>query len=195
MDLSEHMFIIFFSKGKNRISIWQQLASNDIISYFLFKNNIKNMSILNEVLKKIDLQKFVEDGASDVNLIQRRTKVLKTAAFNQIMLENSDYKNKDICKAMNISPSTMCRIRRDIGAKSPYRYDIPTPRRKKKDLDEQNPNMKETQKPESSKKITTPKKAGQPKQKTTVENIPAGADISSDGEIEELLKNSVSNYI
>ncbi len=52
------------------------------------------MTILNETLKKIDLQTCVEDGASDVNLIQRRTKVVQTAAFNQIMLEHEHFSVK-----------------------------------------------------------------------------------------------------
>ncbi len=40
------------------------------------------MSILNETLKKINLKTFADEGALYVNLLQRRTKVMKTAVFN-----------------------------------------------------------------------------------------------------------------
>ncbi len=39
------------------------------------------MSILNETLKKINLQTFADEGALDVNLLQRRTEVMKTTVF------------------------------------------------------------------------------------------------------------------
>jgi hypothetical protein len=160
------------------------------------------MSILNETLKKIDLQTFADEGALDVNLLQRRTKVMKTAVFNQIMLEHPEYNNKQICDVMNISPSTMCRIRRDLGAKSPYRYDIPTPKRNKKVLDSEEPKKSidsniSSQKPKQSKILPTPKKVGRPKKNVNItQNIPADNDIAGveNDEIDELLENSVSKF-
>lgn len=157
------------------------------------------MSILNETLKKINLQTFADEGALDVNLLQRRTKVMKTAVFNQIMLEHPEYTNKQICDAMNISPSTMCRIRRDLGAKSPYRYDIPTPKRNKKVLDSEESDKPidskiATQKPKQSKILATPKKAGRPKKNDNItQNIPSDNDIPGD-EIDQLLQNAGSKY-
>jgi ribosomal protein L1 len=154
------------------------------------------MSILNETLKKINLQTFADEGALDVNLLQRRTKVMKTAVFNQIMLEHPEYNNKQICDAMNISPSTMCRIRRDLGAKSPYRYDIPTPKRKTKvsDLDEQNNNntdskVKTTQKSDSNINLTIPKKSGRPKRNDVLsnKNIVAGSGDFDSMDINEYI--------
>jgi hypothetical protein len=158
------------------------------------------MSILNETLKKINLQTFADEGALDVNLLQRRTKIMKTAVFNQIMLEHPEYKNKQICDAMNISPSTMCRIRRDLGAKSPYRYDIVTPKRNKKVLDSEESKKSidsniSTQKPKQSKILPTSKKVGRPKKNDSItQNIPTDNDISSDAEVDELLQNAGSRF-
>ena len=87
------------------------------------------MSILSEVRKKIDISNIVEEGSLDGSLIQRRTKLEKIAIFMEIKLEHPEYTNKEICNAMQISPSTMNRIRKDLAVKSPYRYDIQSNRK------------------------------------------------------------------
>ncbi len=159
------------------------------------------MSLLSEIRKKINIQDLSETGQLNGNLIQRAAKLEKIAIFSEIKSEHPDYSNKQICDAMQISPSTMIRIRKDLAVKSPYRYDIATPKRKKKE-ETKSEEINQTEKTEQSKILTTSNKAGRVKRKEVVpskkdpQNIPAGADmyLSSDNEIDDLLKNAGGQY-
>ena len=90
------------------------------------------MSILQIARNKINLKSLAEEGAIDANLIQRQAKVENVAVYMQIKKDNPDLKNAEICSAMNMSASTMRRIRKDLAVSSPYRYDIPTKKSKPK---------------------------------------------------------------
>ena len=90
------------------------------------------MSILQTARNKINLKSLAEEGAIDANLIQRQAKVENVAVYMQIKKDNPDLKNAEICSAMNMSASTMRRIRKDLAVSSPYRYDIPTKKSKPK---------------------------------------------------------------
>src|ERR1700710_612684 len=90
------------------------------------------MSILQTARNQINLKSLAEEGAIDANLIQRQAKVENVAVYMQIKKDNPDLKNAEICSAMNMSASTMCRIRKDLAVSSPYRNDIPTKKSKPK---------------------------------------------------------------
>src|SRR6202000_1365555 len=83
------------------------------------------MSILQTAHNKVNLKSLAEEGAIDANLIQRQAKVENIAVYMQIMKDNPELKNDQICSTMGISASTMRRIRKDLAVNSPYRYDIP----------------------------------------------------------------------
>src|ERR1700712_5779180 len=90
------------------------------------------MSILQTARNKINLKSLAEEGSIDANLIQRQAKVENVAVYMQIKKDNPDLKNAEICSAMNMSASTMRRIRKYLAVSSPYRYDIPTRKPKPK---------------------------------------------------------------
>ena len=136
------------------------------------------MSILSEVRKKIDISNIVEEGFLDGNLIQRRAKLEKIAIFTEIKSEHPEYTNKEICNAMQISPSTMNRIRKDLAVKSPYRYDIQTNRKTTKTNTNTNTNT------------NTDKKIGRRSNKNPKEN--AGLDENMHNDFQNM---TVDEYI
>ena len=85
-------------------------------------------SVLQEARRKIresgGLLNIAQEASVDANLLQRQLKVEKIAIFAEIMKEYPNMNNKQICEQMNVSETTMRRIRKDLGVNSPYRYEI-----------------------------------------------------------------------
>ncbi len=106
----------------------------------------------NEILRSVDLENIASSPTIDSNSINRNYKLRQTAIFNALREANPHLKSKELAEQMGTSPSTLQRIRKDLNMKSPYRYDIATPKRNKKvlDSDEQtkpsDSNVKTTQK-------------------------------------------------
>ena len=84
----------------------------------------------NEILKSVNLESIATSSDIDANSINRNYKLRQTAIFNALREANPHFSAKELAKEMGTSTSTLQRIRRDINMKSPYRYDISTPKRK-----------------------------------------------------------------
>jgi hypothetical protein len=146
--------------------------------------------LLEEINSKIDLHAIADESLIDGNSIQRSARLKKIALFSQLQQKYSHmkYSNSEICDLMNISPSTMSRIRRELDVVSPYRYEKTKTNRTSKPKDKVEPIDKETNTAKSTKRAIKPK--------GSVKNIPAGDNmyLSSDNEIDDLLKNAGGQY-
>jgi hypothetical protein len=92
------------------------------------------MNLLTETCKRIKenggilaLQLISE---IDGNAIQKASKLEKIAIYEELKTEHPDWNNSKICAAMQSSASTMSRLRRDLGIKSPWHYNIPSKRKR-----------------------------------------------------------------
>jgi AraC-like DNA-binding protein len=124
----------------------------------------------NEILRSVDLENIASSSTIDSNSINRNYKLRQTAIFNALREANPHLKSKELAEQMGTSPSTLQRIRKDLNMKSPYRYDIATPKRKKKDDTQTSSMEKETEKPTT---IVVSKPKGRPISKIR-SNPPAG---------------------
>ena len=86
------------------------------------------MSLLTDTRKKIKenggILALNQIAEIDGNSIKRASKLEKIAIYEELKSEHPDWHNDQICAAMQSSISTMSRIRRDLGVKSSWRYDI-----------------------------------------------------------------------
>ena len=147
------------------------------------------MSIYQNAHNKINIKNIAEEGAVDVNLIRRQEKVERFTIYMQIKRDNKELKNEEICKAMGISASTMCRIRKYLGVASPYRYDIPT--KKSKPKSEPAKVSAELEHPQPKVEVSKTKPMGRPKKKNDVKNMPL--DIG--GEVDPSLMENIDALI
>jgi hypothetical protein len=155
--------------------------------------------LLDEIKSKIDLNAIANESLVDGNSIQRSARLKKIALFSQLQEKYSHmkYSNSEICDLMNISPSTMSRIRRELDVVSPYRYEntrYSRPKKKKENKETENEESKQTEKIIHIKPNTINSKKRTTKPKGSVENIPTDNDISSDAEVDDLLNNAGSKY-
>src|SRR5271169_2020843 len=90
------------------------------------------MSILQEARKKLNIQQLAQESNVDPEAFKKQAQLEKLALFYQIQKEYPTLKNNEICQHLHTSATTMRRVRKELGASSPYRYDIPTKKSSKK---------------------------------------------------------------
>ena len=125
------------------------------------------MSILIEAKKNLNIQKKAEEVIIDSNIFNKHAKITKIALFEQIREDNPTLSNIEICSIMGSTPTTMRRIRKDLSVKSPYRYDIPIPKKGKKNNESINNNNLKSSSKTNIKNEEIKTKLGRPKKQIT----------------------------
>jgi hypothetical protein len=123
----------------------------------------------------------------DPNAIEKFYKLTKSAEFMKMKLTNPNLRQKDICGRMGVSEYSITRTRKDLGIISPYRYDKPVRKARKKKEDNTD-NIPSTSNTVKSSVVKTTKKKGRPKKNDT--NV-----INYGGAPEEILTGVDDNVI
>jgi Zn-dependent peptidase ImmA (M78 family) len=72
----------------------------------------------------------------DPNAIEKFYKLAKSSEFMKMKLSNPNLRQKDICDRMGVSEYSITRTRKDLGIISPYRYDKPVRKSRKKKVED-----------------------------------------------------------
>ena len=171
------------------------------------------MSLLTDTRKKIKenggILALNQIAEIDGNSIQRASKLEKIAIYEELKSEHPDWHNDQICAAMQSSISTMSRIRRDLGVKSSWRYDIPLNTKRnttKWHCEKCNKDMLETSKESHLKSKTHINKSSVESESNTLRSKPTssskpkttkqtkaeigGNEEMTDEQLDEIIKNS-----
>jgi AraC-like DNA-binding protein len=97
----------------------------------------------NDILKSINLEAIATSSDIDSNSINRNYKLRQAAIFNALREANPHLNAKELAQQMGTSTSTLQRIRKDINMKSPYHYDISSPKRKNHEVQRAHKNESE----------------------------------------------------
>ena len=73
-------------------------------------------------LKFAKIQPFPSYSSGNLSDIRKQNLIID---FMNVLDSHPEYTKEQICKIINISPSTFDRICKDQGVQSPYRYDVP----------------------------------------------------------------------
>lgn len=128
----------------------------------------------------------------DYNDIKRYAMGDQYMRFYKAKIEYPHLNQQELCKKINISSSTLNRIRRDLDISSPYRYNVPLHkqiRTKRGETEEKNFEQNTTKVSNQSVKRRSSKKRSIPKDKI------AAGDIYEDDKEDDINEEVNENYL